>query len=473
MTPGGDVPRRAPARAIARKVGVVAFWLVVWEAASLVVGSPLILAGPLDTAVALGGILTGGRLLGVVGFSFVRIVGGFLVAFVGGLLLGALSARHDLLRELLSPLMSMLKSTPVVCLVVLLLIWFGSANVSAVAVALVVLPAIWFTVVEAVGHLDRDEADMLDVFHVHGLRRLAASSWRQILPYLDSICRTVVGMSWKAGVAAELIGIPMGSMGERIYQSKLLLETADLFAWTAVIIALAFLCEKGFLWLLRRSGSWALAWSVRPSTHVVHPSCASESLAARDADLGHDGVGVLRGLTREFPRGSRTCLLDVSGAGKSTLLRALAGVDEPIAGTVEVPGRTGLSFQGTCLIDELSARGNVALVAGREVSAADIAALLGELLPAEVLDRPVRELSGGQRQRVELVRAMAWPSSAVLLDEPFAGLDVDMHWRAAGFVDTHLGGRTLVVATHDNGDAMALRARVAVPLAPGARPGIK
>jgi NitT/TauT family transport system permease protein len=452
-----------------RKVCVIALWLVVWEVASLVVGSPLILAGPLDTAAALGGIITGGRLLGVVGFSFVRIVGGFLAAFVAGLLLGALSARCDLVRELLGPLMSMLKSTPVVCLVVLLLIWFGSANVSAVAVALVVLPAIWFTVVEAVGHLDVAEAEMLDVFHVHGLRRLAASTWRQILPYLDSICRTVVGMSWKAGVAAELIGIPMGSMGERIYQSKLLLETADLFAWTAVVVALAFLCEKGFLWLLRRSGSWALAWSVHPSAHVRLTSCVPEGLAVRDADLGYDGVAILHGLTRELPRGGRTCLLDASGVGKSTLLRALAGIDAPLAGTVEAPGRTGLSFQGTCLIDGLSARGNVALVAGREVSAADIEALLEELLPAEALDRPVGELSGGQRQRVEVARAMAWPSSAVLLDEPFTGLDAEMHQRAAEFVDAHLGGRTLVVATHDRGDAVALGARVGAGLVPDAR----
>ena len=65
-------------------------------------------------------------------------------------------------------------------------------------------------------------------------------------------CSTALGMSWKAGVAAEVIGVVGGSIGERLYEAKIYLETADLLAWTVVIVAVSALFERLFLALLRR-----------------------------------------------------------------------------------------------------------------------------------------------------------------------------------------------------------------------------
>lgn len=67
-------------------------------------------------------------------------------------------------------------------------------------------------------------------------------------------------MSWKAGVAAELIGMAVGTVGERIYQAKLLIETADLLAWTVLVVAASWACERVLVWLLRSLRSpWAIA----------------------------------------------------------------------------------------------------------------------------------------------------------------------------------------------------------------------
>ena len=71
-----------------------------------------------------------------------------------------------------------------------------------------------------------------------------------VLPYLISGCRTALGMSWKSGVAAEVIGIPEGSIGEQLYYSKLYLDTAGLFAWTFVIIIVSAVFERIFLYFL-------------------------------------------------------------------------------------------------------------------------------------------------------------------------------------------------------------------------------
>ena len=73
-----------------------------------------------------------------------------------------------------------------------------------------------------------------------------------VLPFLLAGCATSLGMSWKAGVAAEVIGVVAGSLGERLYDAKIYIQTADLLAWTVVIVALSALFERLVLVLLRR-----------------------------------------------------------------------------------------------------------------------------------------------------------------------------------------------------------------------------
>ena len=73
-----------------------------------------------------------------------------------------------------------------------------------------------------------------------------------VLPYFLSACRLSLGMCWKAGVAAEVIGVPSGSIGEKLYNAKIYLNTPDLFAWTIVIIVISFVFEKCFLGIVSR-----------------------------------------------------------------------------------------------------------------------------------------------------------------------------------------------------------------------------
>ena len=84
-------------------------------------------------------------------------------------------------------------------------------------------------------------------------------------------------MSWKAGVAAELIGMAVGTVGERIYQAKLLIETADLLAWTVLVVAASWACERVLVWLLRVSGP--VAWRAAVRAH----GCGSRGRAGGSA----------------------------------------------------------------------------------------------------------------------------------------------------------------------------------------------
>lgn len=444
-----------------RRAGAVAFWLLVWQLASMAVGSELLLAGPAAVLVRLAQLVPTAAFWSTVGFSLARIAAGFAAAFLLGLLLGLAAHRWHALAELLAPAVSFLKSVPIVCVIVLLLMWVGSVRVSAIAVFLAVFPAIYFSVLEGRSVADPGLGELLRVMGVPGWRRFLADTWQQLLPYLVATCRNACGMAWKAGVAAELIGSPRGSMGERIYQAKLLLETGDLFAWTIVVVALSWVCEKAFLALLRATADWALAASVPRAAAAQRKQVAPApaGILLDNVTLGYDGAPVAT-CNLVLAAGSHTVLADPSGAGKTTLVRTVCGLLAPLSGRVQAPGAGGLSvqFQDTRLVEAMTAEQNVLLCSAGALSADEAHTLLMELLPEDALGRPVTELSGGQRRRVELARALAHPGAAVVLDEPFASLDAASHQAAAAFVLRHLGGRTLLVASHAPGDVELLRA---------------
>ena len=184
-------------------------------------------------------------------------MGGLLAAYVVALALAGMSHRYVIARELVRPPLLVFKATPVVCVVVLLLIWLGAANVSVVAVFLMALPAIYFSALEGFDHASASMAELMEVHGVSGMRRVLAYSWPGLLPYLCATSEAIVGMSWKAGVAAEVIGVVGGSIGEKLYEAKIYLQTGDLLAWTAVIVALSALFERAVLALLRRCCRWA------------------------------------------------------------------------------------------------------------------------------------------------------------------------------------------------------------------------
>ena len=445
-----------------RFAGAVLFWLTAWQVASMAVGSGLILAGPVDTLEALARLVPTGAFWAQIGFSALRIVGGCAAGYAAAACLAAAAWRWRWLRELLHPALSVIKSTPVACVVVLLLIWFGSRNVSAVAVFLMVVPGVYFPVLMGLDELDSGQRELFETFGAGRLVRLLALAWPGILPYVTAASQTVLGMSWKAGVAAELIGVPLGSIGERIYQAKLLLETADLFAWTAVVVALSWAFERAALAGLQ--ASWPMAGRIaarmrcRASSSNVE---ASSRITIAKLIPGHDGHGVCVPVSFKLAPGEALCAMGPSGAGKTTLLRTLAGLQAPVSGTISarMNMRMAAMFQSTRLVDGLSAFENVELFADSRLSGRAIRDLLAEVLPDVDPNTPAGELSGGQRRRVELVRAFAAPAELVLLDEPFTGLDAQAHRQALAFISRHRAGRAIVLATHDPADATALGAQ--------------
>lgn len=239
-------------RRLARGAVAFLFWLVVWQLASMAIGQELLLVSPVAVVRTLATLVVTRAFWASVGYSFVRIIGGFLLAVVVGILLAALSGASGAARTLLAPLMLVLKSVPVVSFIILVLIWADSSTLSLVISFLIVVPVIHTNVLEGIDRTDPKLLELARVFRIPLWRRFRAIDIPAIIPHFTSGARIGLGLCWKSGIAAEVIGLSEGSIGERLYQAKIFLSTAELFAWTIVIVLVSFLFERFFLALLRR-----------------------------------------------------------------------------------------------------------------------------------------------------------------------------------------------------------------------------
>ena len=202
----------------------------------------------------------------------------------------------------------------------------------------------------------------------------------------------------------------------------------------------------------------------------------SAALRLRGVSKRFDGRAVVDDVSFTVEPGTVAALLGPSGSGKSTLLRLIAGLEDLDAGAIDVGGvevatrsrstppearPIGYVFQSFALFPHLTAAGNVAFGARDR---AVVPSLLARVGLAARAGAAVATLSGGEQQRVALARALARSSQLVLLDEPFANLDLALRHALRHEVATTLraSGATAVLVTHDAGEAYALADQVIV-----------
>ena len=168
-----------------------------------------------------------------------------------GALLAMLAARLPLMEALLRPLMVTVKSVPVASFIILALIWLSARRLSAFIAFLMVLPIAYGNLLSGLKSTPTQLLEMARLYHVSWGRRLLYIQLPHIKPHLLSALTLALGMSWKAGVAAEVIGIPTGSIGEQLYQSKVYFDLTSLYAWTVAIVLVSVLFEKAVLLAVR------------------------------------------------------------------------------------------------------------------------------------------------------------------------------------------------------------------------------
>lgn len=233
--------------------GLVAlFWGGVWWLAAAAVGLPLLLPGPADTLAALVRLAGTAEFWQSTGMTLLRVAAGYVFAVALGAVLAVVCYFVPLADAVLSPLRSIVKATPVSSFIILVLLWIQKGRVPAFISFLMVLPIVWTGVQEGLRAVDPQLVEMAGAYRLSPGKRLRWLYAPAVRPQFFAACMTGLGFAWKSGIAAEVIALPALSVGKNLYDAKIYLERADLFAWTLTVILLSMALEAALKSMMRR-----------------------------------------------------------------------------------------------------------------------------------------------------------------------------------------------------------------------------
>ena len=231
---------------------IIIFWLIVWQIAAMAVNQAILLPKPVMVGKTLLRFLGESEFWLAITHSLLKIMLGFFLAMILGSGLAFLGAKFSFVHQLIYPILSIIKATPVASFIILALIWLNSANLSTFIAFLMVLPMFYANIYQGLKNVDVKLLEVAKVFGLNKRRTFREVYLPSLKPYLISTCTIGLGFAWKSGVAAEVIGLPAKTIGNQLYYAKVYLQTDELFAWTAAIIVLSIFLEKLLLKILKK-----------------------------------------------------------------------------------------------------------------------------------------------------------------------------------------------------------------------------
>lgn len=222
---------------------IVLFWFTAWEVASLIIGKPLLFPSPIDVFIRLFELAITKVFWENAILSLARVSLGIVIAIILGCILGLLCSFSKLLYDVLYPLVTVIKSTPVASFIILVWIFIGNNATPIVISALMVFPIVFANVYQGIKSVDKNMLEVCKVYNISTKKMISSLYIPSVLPYFTSALLSSIGLGWKAGIAAEVLCTPLKSIGRAIFDSKNYIEYVDLFAWTLTVIILSLVFE--------------------------------------------------------------------------------------------------------------------------------------------------------------------------------------------------------------------------------------
>lgn len=220
------------------------FWLAIWELIYKIVNVEYIFPGPKAVLIRLFNLLQTKDFYLTILTTMGRIILGFLSGLITGTILSVITWYNKTANMLISPFMGAIKAVPVVSFIILTLIWSGSSGTVVICSFLMVTPLVWTNISKGLESVDERQLEMAKMYKFTKNQRLIYLSVPASFSQFITSVTTGIGLAWKSGVAAEVLGTPNPSIGRAIYYSKVLFEFTDLFAWTVAIIIISLIMEK-------------------------------------------------------------------------------------------------------------------------------------------------------------------------------------------------------------------------------------
>lgn len=231
-----------------RLLGAVAL-IIIWSAAALIVDDEIILPSFVDVFKKLISMFKTGALLPAILKTASRIMIGVLISIVFGNFLAYISYKFKL-KEYLEPLFSILRTIPVISIVLIVLFFAEKNLLSIIVVIFVTLPIVYENVHTVLTNIDSGKLELAEVYDLKSGTLFRYIELPAIIKSTLMSLRIALGLSFKAGATSEVVSGATGGLGELMYVSKLSFDMPELIAITFVIIILSFIFEMiaGFLY---------------------------------------------------------------------------------------------------------------------------------------------------------------------------------------------------------------------------------
>ncbi|MCL1944602.1 MAG: ABC transporter permease subunit [Firmicutes bacterium] len=225
---------------ILSKTTIILFWLLLWQVIALTISNNLVLPSPLSVLHSLLNLSKTQEFWLSIFNSFYKIVLGFFIACIVSTIIAILAYKIDIIKQFVAPIISALRAIPVASFIILLLIALSNkSNLSTIIVVIMVFPIVYANILLGLNSIDKNIIEMATVFNISRPKKLLYIQVHHILPYFSTSCKISIGLAFKSGIAAELIGVVKDSIGNQLQISKLYLMMDNVFAWTVIIVLLS------------------------------------------------------------------------------------------------------------------------------------------------------------------------------------------------------------------------------------------
>lgn len=233
------------------KIIAVLFWILLWQAIYAYVNKEILIVSPFTVIKTIIHLSKEISFWQNILMSFLRVLSGYTLALLFGIILAVISFKFNFVYNLLYPAISIIKAAPVASFIILTLLWIKTSNVPIFISFLMVFPIIWSNIYEGIQQTDKKLLEMAEIYNFNKFKTLKLIYIPSVMPYFISACTLGIGMAWKSSISAEVICTPKFSIGTSLYNSKIYIETPELFAWTFVVIFLSVILEKIFITILK------------------------------------------------------------------------------------------------------------------------------------------------------------------------------------------------------------------------------
>lgn len=217
--------------------------IILWKIISIIYNSDLILPSPESTILSTIKLFGSKNFITIIGFTISRGLIGFAISFILGIALGILAGTNSTFNAFLKPILVTIRSTPVISLILLALIWFKVDMVPIFIGFLTMFPFICTNAMDGIKNIDRDLIEMAKVYKISKSRITKEVYLPAITPFVFSGASSAMGIGWRAIIIGEVLSQPQFGIGTLMQSAQTYLLVNEVIAWTIVAVIISYLFE--------------------------------------------------------------------------------------------------------------------------------------------------------------------------------------------------------------------------------------